>query len=180
VPNAARESASGVITSTWLPCLRRACPAIQGEARLAATMARRCPAPDRAWSRSPTRTRPSYVVNQLPRWRRPRWPSSARTLWPSAGTAAFPVLSDRSNRRGQHRGQQFARRYTAAHLRCRGGTGRGADHQIGGLCHIETSFGQACDDADLPRISGGPTTTKDQSNVVNHLHNMSARGNSCP
>ena len=71
-------------------------------------------------------------------------------------------------------------RYTAAHLRCRGGTGRGADHQIGGLCHIETSFGQACDDTDLPRISGSPTTTEDQSNVVDHLPTISARGHSCP
>ena len=77
-----------------------------------------------------------------------------------------PVLSDRLNRRGQHRGQQFGRRYAAAHLRCRGGTGRGADHQIGGLCHIETRFGQAGDDPDLPRISGSPTTTENQSNVV--------------
>ena len=96
------------------------------------------------------------------------------------GRRPFPVLSDRLNRRGQHRGQQFGRRYTAAHLRCRGGPGRGADHQIGGLCHIETSFGQACDDTDLPRISGSPTTTENQSNVVNHLHTVSARGNSCP
>jgi hypothetical protein len=47
--------------------------------------------------------------------------------------------------------------------------GRGADHQIGGLSHIETSFGQACDDTDKPRISGSPTTTENQSNVVNHL-----------
>jgi hypothetical protein len=73
------------------------------------------------------------------------------------------------NRRGQHRSQQFGRRHTAAHLRCRGGTGRGADYQIGGLCHIETSFGQASDDADFPRISGSSTATENQSDVVNHL-----------
>jgi hypothetical protein len=42
-----------------------------------------------------------------------------------------------------------------------------ADYQIGGLCHIETSFGQACDDTDLPGISGSPTTTEDQRDVVN-------------
>ncbi|SEB32564.1 hypothetical protein SAMN04490220_0005 [Rhodococcus jostii] len=71
-------------------------------------------------------------------------------------------------------GQQFGRRYTVEHLRCRGGHGRGADHQIGGLCHIETSFDQACDGTDLPRISGSPTT-ENQSNVVNHLPTISAR-----
>ena len=73
------------------------------------------------------------------------------------------------NGRGQHRGEQFGRRYAAAHLCCCGGTRRRADHQIGGLCHIETRFGQACDDPDLPGISGGPTTTENQSNVVSHL-----------
>src|SRR5580700_5875010 len=59
-------------------------------------------------------------------------------------------------------------------MRRRGCAGRGADHQISGLCHIDASFGQACDDTDLPRISGSPTTTENQSNVVNHLHTMSA------
>jgi hypothetical protein len=47
--------------------------------------------------------------------------------------------------------------------------GRGADHQIGGLCHIQTTFGQACDDTDKPRISGSPTTTENQSKAVKHL-----------
>src|SRR5260370_30725986 len=84
------------------------------------------------------------------------------------GRRQFPALPDRLNRLGQHRSQQFGRWYTAAHPRCRGGTGRGADHQIGGLCQIETSLGQTCDDADLPRLSGSPTTTENQSNIVNH------------
>jgi hypothetical protein len=61
-------------------------------------------------------------------------------------------------------------------MRCRGGPGRSSDHQIGGLSHIETSFGQTCDDTDHPRISGGPATTENQSNVVNHLPTILARG----
>jgi hypothetical protein len=83
-------------------------------------------------------------------------------------------------RRGQYRGQQFGRRYTAAHLRRCRGPGRGADHQISGLCHIETGFGQASDDTDLPRISGSSATAENQSNIVNHLPTISARGHSCP
>ena len=82
--------------------------------------------------------------------------------------------------RAMHRGQQFGWRYAASHLRCRGGPGRRADHQIGGLCHIDPSFGQSCDDTDRPCMSGGPTTTENQSNVVNHLPTIAARGHSCP
>lgn len=37
-----------------------------------------------------------------------------------------------------------------------GGTGRGPDHQIGELWHIDHGFGQAGDDADLPRIPVRP------------------------
>ena len=96
------------------------------------------------------------------------------SVWP------FPTLSDRLNWRGQHRGQQFGRGYAAEHLRCRGGSGRGANHQISGLCHIKTSFGQACDETNLPRIPGSPTTTENQRNVMNHLHTMSALGNLLP
>jgi hypothetical protein len=55
-----------------------------------------------------------------------------------------------------------------------------ADHQISGLCHIDTSFGQSCDDTDRPRMSGGPTTAENQSNVFNHLPTISARGQFCP
>jgi len=33
-------------------------------------------------------------------------------------------------------------------------------------CQIETSPCQTRDDTDLPRLSGGPTTTENQSNVV--------------
>ncbi|WP_246672779.1 MULTISPECIES: hypothetical protein [unclassified Mesorhizobium] len=77
--------------------------------------------------------------------------------------------SGRLNRqRGQHRGQQFARRYAAAHLHYRIGACRGSDHQIGGLRQIDTSFGEARDDADQPGISGGPATTENKSNVANH------------
>jgi hypothetical protein len=70
------------------------------------------------------------------------------------------------NPRREHRGDQIGRRYAAAHLRCRNGTGRGADHPVGRLGHVEASFGQACDDTDRPRISGGATATENQSNVV--------------
>ena len=45
--------------------------------------------------------------------------------------------------------------------------------------HIETSFGQACDDADLPRISSSATAAENQSKVVNHLPTISARRPSC-
>jgi len=55
------------------------------------------------------------------------------------------------------------------HLRCRDGTGRGADNEVGSFGHIEASFGQAGDDTDLPRISGSPTATEDQGNVVGDL-----------
>jgi hypothetical protein len=86
------------------------------------------------------------------------------------GPRPFPVLPGRLSRRGQHRGQEFGRRHAAAHLRCRCGPGRGADHQIGGLCHIETSLREACDDTYLPRISGSPAaTTENQSNVASRL-----------
>ena len=91
-----------------------------------------------------------------------------------------PVLSDRWNRLRQNRSQQFGWRYAAAHLRCRVGPGRRADHQIGGLGHIDASFGQSCDDTDRPCMSGGPTTTENQSNVFNHLPTIAARGHSCP
>ena len=96
------------------------------------------------------------------------------------GDGGLPVLSDRLNRRRQNRSQQFDRRYAASHMRCRSCPGRGADHQIGGLCHIEASFGQSCDDTDKPRMSGGPTTTENQSNVVNHLPTILVRGHFCP
>jgi hypothetical protein len=71
--------------------------------------------------------------------------------------------------------QQFGWRYAAAHLRCRGGPGRRANHQIGDLGHIDASFGQSCDDSDRPCMSGGPTTTENQSNVFNHLPTILAR-----
>jgi hypothetical protein len=98
-------------------------------------------------------------------------PATADSLDECLGSGILPclVLPGRLDRRGQHRGQQFGRRYTAANLRCRGGAGRGADDQIGGLCHIEISFGQACDDPELPRLAGSPATTENQSNVVNYL-----------
>ena len=41
----------------------------------------------RVWSRSLTRMPPSHVVDRKPRWRRWKWHASARTPWPSAGTA---------------------------------------------------------------------------------------------
>jgi hypothetical protein len=91
-----------------------------------------------------------------------------------------PVLSDRWNRLRQNRSQQIGWRYAAAHLRCRGGPGRRADHQIGGLGHIDASFGQSCDDTDRPCMSGGPTTTENQSNAVNHLPTIAAQGHSRP
>jgi hypothetical protein len=91
----------------------------------------------------------------------------------------LPVLSDRWNRLRQNRSQQFGWRYAAAHLRCRGGPGRRADHQIGGLGHIDASFGQSCDDTDRPCMSGGPTTTENQSNVFSHP-TILARGHFCP
>jgi len=62
----------------------------------------------------------------------------------------------------------------------RGCAGRGADHQISGLCHIDTGFGQSCDDTDRPGMSGGPAATENQSNVFNHLPTISARGQFCP
>jgi hypothetical protein len=65
-------------------------------------------------------------------------------------------------------------------LRCRVGPGRRADHQIGGLSHIDARFGQSCDDTDRPCMSGGPTTTENQSNVFSHLPTIAARGHSCP
>ena len=84
------------------------------------------------------------------------------------GRRSFAVPSARLNPRREHRGDQIGRRYAAAHLRCRNGTGRGADHHVGRLGHVEASFGQACDDTDRPRISGGATATatENQSNVV--------------
>ena len=85
------------------------------------------------------------------------------------GRRTLADLSDRLHRPRQHRGEHFGRWYAAAQLCCRGGTGRRADHHIGGLCHIETRFGEACDDADLPGISGSATTTENQSNVMSHL-----------
>ena len=54
-------------------------------------------------------------------------------------------------------------------MRRRGCAGRGADHQIGGLCHIDASFGQACDDTNQPRISGSPTTRLRIEIVRQHL-----------
>jgi hypothetical protein len=58
----------------------------------------------------------------------------------------------------------------------------GSTHTIavGGLCHIDASFGQSCDDTDRPCMSGGPTTTENQSNVFNHLPTIAARGHSRP
>ena len=82
------------------------------------------------------------------------------------GRRSFAVPSARLNPRREHRGDQIGRRYAAANLRCRNGTGRGADHHVGRLGHVEASFGQACDDTDRPRISGGATATENQSNVV--------------
>ena len=91
----------------------------------------------------------------------------------------MPVLSDQSNRRRQYRGQQFGWRYAAAHLRCRGGPRRCADHQIGRLGHIDASFGQSSDDTDRPCMSGGSTTTKNQSNAFGHLPPILAQGHFC-
>ena len=62
----------------------------------------------------------------------------------------------------QHRGQQFRRWYTRCapalprwhRPRCR--------PPIGGPCHIETSFGQVCDDTDLSRIFGSPPPNENQ------------------
>ena len=62
----------------------------------------------------------------------------------------------------------------AAHLRCRGGPGRGADHQVRSVSQVETSLREAGDDTDLPRVSGSPSTTEDKSNVLSHRHTMSA------
>ena len=82
------------------------------------------------------------------------------------GRRPFAVASARLNPWREHRGEQIGRRYAAAHLRCRDGTGRGADHHVGRLGHVKASFGQACDDTDRPRISGGATATENQSRVV--------------
>src|ERR1700733_3938134 len=135
----------------------------------AATIARRCPAP------GPSMESLSNPNAPIARRRSAAEVAAApmalirsNTVAIGRGGGPFPVLSDRLNRRGQHRGQQLGRRYTAAHLRCRGGPCGGADHQIGGLCQIETSLGQARDDTDPPRISGSPATTENQSNIVNH------------
>jgi hypothetical protein len=43
------------------------------------------------------------------------------------------------------------------------------NHHIGRLSQIEASFGQACDDAYLPSVSGSPPATENQSKVVSHL-----------
>ena len=48
--------------------------------------------------------------------------------------------------------------------------------RIGGLGHIDASFGQSCDDTDRPCMSSGPTTTENQSDVFNHLPIILARG----
>jgi hypothetical protein len=98
--------------------------------------------------------------------------------WPGG---VRPVRSDGWNRLRQNRGEQIGGRYAAAHLRCRGGAGRRADHQIGGLGHIDASFGQSGDDANRPCMSGGATTTENQCNVfMNHLPTIAAGGRCCP